>query len=340
VTVDPDRLMAEIEDEVRRKRASGELPADLERELDLVFARFAPVNAIDGDFHRVLARVEESTFIDVLAPTESSRPVVPYFKRVVAKAVRWQIRYVAQQVTGVASALARALRLLGERVDRLEMAVPPADVLPRQEAATMAGPWHDLTLDTLRGLTGRVLHADAGSGNLVADLVASGLDAYGVEPSDDVALAAASRGLDVRADDVLSHLELLPDGSLAGAVLSGCVDSLPVGAQLRVVELLADKLAIGGRVVIIATSPSAWHRTHSPVEVDLAPGRPLHAETWEAVLTRYGLRDVHVEQGAADDGLERLPGDDASTNKANANVDRLNRLLFGPSTFAITATRR
>ena len=48
MTVDPDRLMAEIEDEVRRKRASGELPADLERELDLVFARFAPVNAIDG----------------------------------------------------------------------------------------------------------------------------------------------------------------------------------------------------------------------------------------------------------------------------------------------------
>jgi hypothetical protein len=58
------------------------------------------------------------------------------------------------------------------------------------------------------------------------------------------------------------------------------------------------------------------------------------------VLPRYGLRDVHVEQGAADDGLERLPGDDASTKKANANVDRLNRLLFGPSTFAITATRR
>src|SRR5205807_4498310 len=124
VSVDPLRLMADIEEEVRRKRASGELPADLERELDLVFARFAPVNAIDGDFHRVLARVEESTFIDILAPTESSQPVVTYFKRVVAKAIRWQLRYIAQQVTGVAAALARAMRLLGERVDRLELAMP------------------------------------------------------------------------------------------------------------------------------------------------------------------------------------------------------------------------
>ena len=40
MTIDTRKLVAEIEEEVRRKRATGELPADLERELDNAFARY------------------------------------------------------------------------------------------------------------------------------------------------------------------------------------------------------------------------------------------------------------------------------------------------------------
>src|SRR5215468_981916 len=135
--IDTRKLVAEIEDEVRRKRASGELPADFERELDNVFARYAPVGALDLDFDQVLEKIEESTVIDTAAPLESSRPVVPQLKLVVRKAIGWNIRYIASQVSSMVQALTRALRLLGERVDALEAQSPAAP--PEARTVRVAG---------------------------------------------------------------------------------------------------------------------------------------------------------------------------------------------------------
>src|SRR3954469_5480864 len=101
VSIDTRRLVAEIEEEVRRKRASGELPADFERELDDAFARYAPVGALDLDFDQVVDKIAESTVIDTLAPLDSSRPVVPQMKLVVRKAIGWEVRYVAGQVSSI-----------------------------------------------------------------------------------------------------------------------------------------------------------------------------------------------------------------------------------------------
>ena len=47
-SVDLDLVIAEIYDAVAQRRASGELPADLEAELDAEFANYAP-NAVTGD---------------------------------------------------------------------------------------------------------------------------------------------------------------------------------------------------------------------------------------------------------------------------------------------------
>src|SRR5947199_8542801 len=106
MSIDTRKLVAEIEDEVRQKRASGELPAEFERELDNVFARYAPVGALDLDFDQVLDKIEDDTVIDTIAPIESSRPVIPYFKLGVRKAIGWYMRYVANQTSSMVQALA------------------------------------------------------------------------------------------------------------------------------------------------------------------------------------------------------------------------------------------
>src|ERR1700738_1992099 len=108
------RLLAEIEDEARHKRTSGELSAEFERELDLAFARYAPVDAVDGDFDALVAKLETSTTIDTRASVESSRPGVAQLKRVVGKAIDWDLRHVANQVSGLSHALLKALRLLAD----------------------------------------------------------------------------------------------------------------------------------------------------------------------------------------------------------------------------------
>lgn len=336
--IDHDRLRAEIDAEVRRLRESGELPADFERELDLAFARFAPVHAVGDDFGQVLERAEQSTFVDVLAPTASAQPLVGHVKRVIRKAIVWEIRYVAQQVSGFSTAITRAVRLLGKRVDELERRSPTPARL-RAEAGSAAPPldaafWSPVVVELLAGVTGRVLHAEAGDGSLVAALVAAGHDAYGVEPVEQNGPASA----EVRTDEVADHLRALPDENLGALVLSGCVDRLPVGSLAELVSLAAAKVAPGGAVVVVSADPRGWERDRSPVEVDLAAGRPLRSETWCHLLRARGL-DASLasrRMPAAHDVLVPVPGADPALA---ANLDRLNEVLFPPTGYAVVATR-
>lgn len=328
--IDHKKLLAEIEEDVRRKRESGDLPPHLERELDIVFARYAPVRALEGDFEQVLTRAEQATFIDVLAPVASSRPVVPHVKRVLRKLVVWIFRYVAQQASGFNEAIARAVRLLGKRVDALEEATGTRSVAPllQGEARPMpdAEHWAPVVVDVLRDTTGRVLHVECGNGELVQALVQKGVDAYGVQPEG----APSDADLDIRVDGVVEHLGKVPDETLAGIVLSGCVDRFPKAALLRLADQAAARLAPGGTLVVVGTDPRAWERDRSPVEVDLGAGRPLHAETWAHLLAERGLDVAAIRQAPLADDAQPPP--DAWAAKVDA-------MLFPPPSFAVVAVR-
>jgi hypothetical protein len=330
-TLDHQKLLAEIDEDVRRRRESGDIPADLERELDLVFARFAPVDALEADFQQVLTRAEQATFIDTIAPVESSRPGVPYVKKVVRKIVGWYVRYVAQQTSAFAHAITKALRLLGERVDVLEQALPgPVRAEVRSDPSELA-PWTAWVVDRLRGAAGRVLHGEAGDGALVAALVDAGVDAYGVGP-----VVETQAHVELREDEVAVHLHALPDGSLGGLVLSGCVDYLPVGAQVHLADLAAAKVAPGGVVVVVSRDPRSWAEGMPAWQSDLAPGRPLRSGTWAHLLESRGFADAGVVDGERPGGLEPVAGAAAGLNE---NFERLNERLFHPSSYAVVARR-
>lgn len=336
---DHGRLLAEIHAEANRRRESGELPRDFERELDLVFARFAPVDALGDDFEQVLARAEHATYIDVDAPVASTRPAGALVKRVIRKAISWELRYVAQQVSAFSHAVIRALRVVGQRLESLEYAAPGVGsrvwVEARESAAGFeVEHWAPLVTKTLAQSHGRVLHAEAGAGELLERLTDAGKDAYGVDSSEGACLAAADRGLDVRPDDVLAHLRSLSPASLAGLVLSGCVDRLPVGALLDLADLAATRVAPGGVVVVVSAEPRSWARWRSPIEADLAPGRPLNADTWQHLLLARGLEASEVHDGPVGERLEPV-GDPA----VDINIERLNDVLFSRRSYAVVAAR-
>jgi hypothetical protein len=257
----------------------------------------------------------------------------------------WYIRFLAQQVTTFAGAITRAVRLLGQRVDRLEaLTVEAAEKSLAELNARHAGPdlseWLDVVSTALAGVDGRLLHTECRDGTLVARLLADGLDAYGVEPNEVLAMAAARAGVDVRVDDAVGHLRALPDGALGGLVLSGIVDVAPLGIQLELARLAAAKLGPGGVFVVVSSAPDAWTRSLDPVTADLAPGRPLHPETWCQLLVARQFADPMVSRAAPASALELLPDASADAAVLNANLERLNRLLFAPSAYAVAAHKR
>ena len=342
--VDADVLMAEIEAEVRARRAAGDLPAGFERELDLIFARYAPVGAMGDDLESVLARAEQASFIDLAPPTGSSLPGVPLVKRLIRKAVFFYLHYIGEQITTLGLVLIRAVRLLGQRVERLEQTVTGgtgtraggdspsgAPLAPFPELAH----WEPLLAATFGGAGGRVLHGECGTGTLLGCLRRAGADAYGVEPVAERAEAADAAGMEARPVEVLDHLRAIREAALGGLVLSGCVDRLPSHAQHELVALAASRLGAGTPLAILGTLPAAWERAVGPVAADLAPGRPLHAETWARLMEMAGFSAVELHRGPPAEGLSPVPGADETAKALNANLERLSALLFGPATYCV-----
>jgi hypothetical protein len=301
-TISLTAVLAEIDEEVRAKRASGELPADLERQLDTAFARFAPVDAVTGDFDVLLAKLADATTFDTRAPVASSRPGGARIKSLISLAIDWELRHLAGQASGAAHALTRALGLLGARVDNLERDAPSgADKrlwalgVGRSRRELPPGEWLTLLGQTFAGCSGRVLHAEALDGQVVRALSAEGVDAYGLDP--DGVGPGGDEVLDVRHDTVVDHLRDLPDGSLDGLVLTGCIDRWTPGAILELVDMAVRGLAGGGRIVVVSHHPGVWQSEGGAV-ADLSDGRPWAPSTWETVLTRRGFAGITVHDGA------------------------------------------
>jgi hypothetical protein len=296
--LDMSQLLREIDEEVRARRAAGEFPPGMERELDLLFARFAPPMVSGDDLDGLIEAGDRTSYIDHHPPTGSSFAPLTLLKRVEWKLLGWFFRFVTQQVTAFAGIVVQALKVIGRRLDALEHATPGAD--PTQRAAAVGagrpadpGSLADVVAEHLRGVRGRVLVAECGDGTLVRRL--DGLDAYGVEPRLELAEPASLAGLDVRADDAVDHLAVVDDDALHGLVLVGVVDRVPLGVQLRLVERAAAVLATGGRLAIVGTSPDSWGRAN-PIEADLSPGRPLHPATWAHVVEQAGFTSVNVTE--------------------------------------------
>lgn len=299
---DQAQVMAEIREEVARRRAAGDFPPSLERELDLAFDRYVPAGSVSSDFIEAVKAADRAAYINVAVPTESQKPGVGEVKRVLRKAMAWYLNYLAQQTTAFATASVRALRSLGERLEvaeeRLaELADDPDDAADRPAVPADLSAWVSLCLETLPR-RGRVLHAECGDGALLRALVDGGVDGYGVEPRGPLVDRAAAAGLEAWPDEPLAHLGSVADGYLAGLVLSGCVDRLNLARQRKLLALAATRLAPGAPLILLASTPESWAATAPALEVDLAPGRPLHAPTWVHLLERAGLTGIAVTEGA------------------------------------------
>ncbi len=310
---DPDpayleQVMAEIDEEVRRRRASGDLPPRVERELDELFLEYSPVAGRGGSMVEALRRVDSATFIDPVVPVASDKSGGAVVKKGLRSMSLWYIGYVTHQVSQFAASVSRALHLLDARVTELgrqveAQQVPPAPVLSVPGRHRPDAWWVPAATTACGLVRGRVLHAACGDGWLVGPLVASGVDAYGVDPRPGPALVAEMAGLDLRTEGLAEHLRAVEPAALAAVVLTGVVDGAAHGERTQLLGLVDDRLAPGGALVLHSVSPAAWAADDLPPEADMAPGRPLRPATWESLLHERGYR-VTVTRG--EDGADYL----------------------------------
>lgn len=188
-----------------------------------------------------------------------------------------------------------------------------------------------------------VLDLCAGRGDLVAHLRGMGLCAYGVEPDADAAAWAQAQGLDVRLGDPLEHLATLPNGSLAALAALQLVEHLCVGDIARLLALAAAKLRPGGMLLLETLNPTCLTALTQAYLLDPTHRTPLHPETARFLAEEAGLRvgEIRLLRPLPDPArLAPLPPDCGPWAVAlNANLARLNELLFGAQDYALVAYR-
>jgi hypothetical protein len=111
---DPWRCVVEI---TTAAAADREAHPELVARLDAASSRFRSTGTgVAG----LLDDVDRRANVDVDAPLESSRPVVPHLKGAVRKAGAFVARHLAQQTTVLVGGLSAAVRELDQRLHRLE----------------------------------------------------------------------------------------------------------------------------------------------------------------------------------------------------------------------------
>jgi len=187
-----------------------------------------------------------------------------------------------------------------------------------------------------------VLDVGCGRGELLAHLSDLGLSAYGIEIDRDAAETARQSGLDVRNEDVLSHLTSLPDGALAAITLIQVVEHLAVDDLLRLYGLAARKLAPGGLIIAETINPHCLEAVTRYYLLDPSHVSLLPPQLTQMLMEQSGLGDCsirYLRPVPEPTRLEPVRIGGRANEALDRNTARLNDILYGPQDYAVVGYR-
>ncbi len=183
---------------------------------------------------------------------------------------------------------------------------------------------------------GEVLDIGCGRGEFLALLRDSGRRGLGLDLSDSMLAEARDQGLECVKADALEFLKARAAASLDGVFSAQVAEHLEPEYLRRLVSECFRVLRPGAPLLLETVNPLSLFALSRVYFLDPGHVRPLHPEYLRYLLESSGFAAVEILFGPEPAG-ERLAEVDPSAPQAlafNGNVDRLNRLLFGPGDYA------
>ena len=191
-----------------------------------------------------------------------------------------------------------------------------------------------------------VLDIGCGRGEFLVLLGERGITGKGIDLNAAMVEVCRQKGLEAAQADALAYLRAQPDASLGGLFAAQVVEHLEPAYLTHLLDVAFDKLRPGSAIVLETINPGCWFAFFESYIRDITHVRPLHPDTLKFLLVATGfqrieiqyrspypehdkLQHVSVPPDRADDGVETL----------NANVDKLNGLLFTYLDYAAVARR-
>jgi SAM-dependent methyltransferase len=195
--------------------------------------------------------------------------------------------------------------------------------------------------------TSDVLDIGCGRGEFLSLLRENGISARGLDINQTMVDVCRGKGLAATTGDAITYLRSLPDASLGGLIAAQVVEHFDPPYLNAFVELAFAKLRPGAVIALETINAASWFAFFSSYIRDYTHKQPLHPETLSFLLEASGFQRVELRYLAPvpDDGkLERVPSAPNLPfpdvlNALNANVDRLNGLLFAHQDYAAIGHR-
>ena len=189
-----------------------------------------------------------------------------------------------------------------------------------------------------------VLDIGCGRGEFLALLKERGVPARGIDVNDSMVEVCVQKGLEASKADALEYLRAQPPGSLGGLLAAQVVEHLDPSYLTSLLDAAYTALRPGAPIVLETINPACWFAFFESYVRDITHVRPLHPDTLKFLLQASGFSGVEIRYQAPypeHDKLQRVAspalGDAAGT--LNANVDKINRLLFTYLDYAAVAKR-
>ena len=194
-----------------------------------------------------------------------------------------------------------------------------------------------------------VLDVGCGRGEFLEILKNNNVQSYGIDISHVMIDRCLNKGLSVKKEGVIDHLEDLKQDSLGGIFSSQVVEHLKPDEVLKLIELSHQKLKPGAHIVIETLNPQCITVLNNNFTIDLSHKQIIHPQTLYFLIKIIGFEDVEVrycDEYSKEDKLKTIAIDkniskneQANFDTLNKNIERLNNLLFGYQSYAVVGKK-
>jgi SAM-dependent methyltransferase len=189
----------------------------------------------------------------------------------------------------------------------------------------------------------RAVDLGCGRGELLELMRDAGVPAYGVDTEPDFVDLVAEKGLEVRREDAVAHVEGLAPGDVDAIVASHLVEHLPPAVAARLVAAAAEALPEGGLLILETPNPESLVAGSINFHRDPTHLRPVHPDTLAFLCESAGFSEVEVLRLSPVPDPERLPvaapGDEPLARHVDRLAEQLNGVIYGWQDYAVLARR-
>jgi O-antigen chain-terminating methyltransferase len=186
------------------------------------------------------------------------------------------------------------------------------------------------------------LDIGCGRGEFIELLQQEGKQAQGIDISDSMLRIAMEKGLACSKSDALQYLKQQPAGSLGGVFSSQVAEHLPPDYLRDIVLESSRVLKENSPIVLETVNPLSVFALSNIFFLDVTHHKPLHPEFMRYLVESSGFSDVNIIYGEElrDEKLEEISPGNPLAREFNANVDKLNKLLYSSPVYAVTGVKK